>query len=414
MSIYDRDRNDFRVDRSNDFRIARIMNDFGSNNFNLINNNFNNNNFGNQNNFFGENSIKSSLMFLEDLNNSINKNLSQSVFDLVNCFICLSPAQEPLTCPKCNNFGCKRCLESYFGSDSTKPCPLCKQSINLNELKQNVVIKEIEEILNKDDTKKNKYNELSQLILRKKQNCESQYSDVNNILDRLFKCQETLRKYKEEYDYFLVQMKQIIDKIFNNYSQKIENLINTLLSFSKMTDTTIKKYNDIESNLYNNNNIKSLINEILSLERKQFNNNHNEIEEFLNVPIKIVPSINLYHVKKDFFFTDNFKRDDRQVFTGLHFRIGNYTLSYIFQPNEKRCLCRLYFTLKDDSKKMCFLITEVLAFNNKEIMIPMKLVEQDNKTYTYECTVFPDDINGLMDGINKEFDLETQAIIFAV
>jgi len=220
MSIYDRDRNDFRVDRSNDFRIARIMNDFGSNNFNLINNNFNNNNFGNQNNFFGENSIKSSLMFLEDLNNSINKNLSQSVFDLVNCFICLSPAQEPLTCPKCNNFGCKRCLESYFGSDSTKPCPLCKQSINLNELKQNVVIKEIEEILNKDDTKKNKYNELSQLILRKKQNCESQYSDVNNILDRLFKCQETLRKYKEEYDYFLVQMKQIIDKIFNNYSKK--------------------------------------------------------------------------------------------------------------------------------------------------------------------------------------------------
>ena len=85
----------------------------------------------------------------------------------MNCFICLSPAQEPLSCPKCNNFGCKICLESYFRDDTTKPCPLCKQRINFNELKQNSVIKEIEEILNKDDTKKKKYDELANLILKK-------------------------------------------------------------------------------------------------------------------------------------------------------------------------------------------------------------------------------------------------------
>ena len=407
MSIYER--NNVRNDRNDTLRIARIMNDFGNNNFNL-----NNNNFNNQNNFLGGNDIKSSLMFLDDLNKSINQNLSKSVFDLVNCFICLSPGQEPLTCPKCNNFGCKRCLELYFGNATNKPCPLCKQSIDLKELKQNAIIKEIEEILNKNDTKKNKYDELSQLIIRKKQSYESQSININNILDRLFKCQETLRKYKEEYDLFLERMKQIIDKIFNEYNQKIENLINSFLSFNRINDSTIKKYNDIGSSLYNNNNIKSLINEILSLERKQFNNNHKDIEEFLKVSIKIVPSINLYHVKNTNFYTDNFKHDQSQVITGNHFKIGNYELSYTFKPNQKRCFCRLNFTLNYDSKKMCFLITQVLSYNNKEAMIPMKLVEEDNKTYTYECKIIPDEISELIDYTNKKFDLKTEVIIFAV
>ena len=423
MSIYDR--NNFRMDRSDTFRIARIMNDFGNNNFNLFNNNFNlnYNNFDNQNNFLGGNNIKGSLMFLEDLNKSINQNLSQSVFDLVNCFICLSPAQEPLTCPKCNNFGCKKCLEAYFGNSMTKPCPLCKQGISLNELKQNAVIKEIEDILNKDDTKKNKYDELSQLIMRKKQSCESQSSDINNMLDRLFKCQDTLRKYKEQYDFFLVQMKQIIENIFNEYNQKIEILVNSLLAFNKMTDSTIKKYNDIKSSLNNNNNIKSLINEILSLERKQFNKNHHndndndnnkDVEDFFKTSIKIVPSINLYHVKDIYYYSDVFKTNKNEVFTGNHFRIGDYELSYIFDPNEICGFCKLNFTLKDDAKKMCFLITQVLLYNNKEVLIPMKLVKEDNKTYAYECKILSDEISELIDNPNIKFYLKTEAIIFAV
>ena len=327
----------------------------------------------------------------------------------MNCFICYSPAQEPLSCPKCNNFGCKRCLEIYFGSSITKPCPFCKQSININELKQNAVIKEIEDILNKDDTKKNKYDKLSQLIMRKKQSCESQSNDINNIANRLCKCQETLSKYKEQYDSFLDKMKQMIDKIFNDYRQKIENLTNSLLSFNKMTDLTIKKYNDINSGLYNNNNIKSLIKEILSLERKQFNNNHNKIEEFLKVSIKIVPSINKYHIKNTNFYTDYFRANKNQTFTftGNHFRIGDYELSYTFKPNEKKCSCELNFTLNYDTKKMCFLITQVLSFNNKEAMIPMKLVKEDNKTYIYECDINSDEISELAYYTNKIFDLQT-------
>ena len=419
MNIYDRNRDSFRMDKGDTFRIARIMNDFGNNNFNFNNNNFNfnNNNFDNQNNFLGGNNIKSSLMFLEDLNKSINQNLSQSVFDLVNCFICLSPAQEPLTCPKCKNFGCKKCLETYFGYSTTKPCPLCKQNIDLNELKENVVIKEIEDILNKDDTKKNKYDQLSQLIMRKKKNCESQYSDVNYVLDRLFKCQEKLIKYKEEYNSFFERMKQIIDQIFKDYSQKIEDLINSLLSLNKMTDSTIKKYNDINSSLYSNNNIKSLINEILSLERKQLNKKKtqpNDVEEFFKTSIKIVPSINLYHIKNTYYYSDILQTNRNEEFTGNHFRIGDYELSYIFEPNEKGCFCKLNFTLNPDSKSMCFLITQVLSYNNKETMIPMKLVKEDNKKYTYECKIISDDISDLLDNQNIKFYLATEAIVFAV
>ena len=129
----------------------------------------------------------------------------------MNCYICLTPAQEPLTCPKCNNFGCKKCFEEYFGNSTVKPCPLCKQDINLNELKQNIIIKEIEEILNKDDNKKNKYNELSKLILRKKQNFDAQASNINIILEKIFKFQESVRRYREEYDFFIAQLQKIID-----------------------------------------------------------------------------------------------------------------------------------------------------------------------------------------------------------
>ena len=97
------------------------------------------------------NNLKRSLLLLNDINDTINKNISKSVLDLVNCFICLSPVNEPLTCPKCNNFACKKCLEKYFGEETQKRCPLCKRDIKLNELKENKIVEEIEAILNKKE-----------------------------------------------------------------------------------------------------------------------------------------------------------------------------------------------------------------------------------------------------------------------
>ena len=74
-----------------------------------------------------KNSLKSSYRILNNLYDSVSKDLSQSVRDLTNCFICLSPATNPLSCPKCNNFACKACLKKYF-NNSKKSCPLCKNT----------------------------------------------------------------------------------------------------------------------------------------------------------------------------------------------------------------------------------------------------------------------------------------------
>ena len=63
---------------------------------------------------------------------------------------------------------------------------------------------------------------------------------------------------------------------------------------------------------------------------------------------------------------------------------------------------------------MCFLITQVLSFNNKEAMIPIKLVKEDNRTYIYKCDINSDEISELAYYSNKKFNLETEAIIFAV
>ena len=392
-------------------RVARIINDFrlnGNNNF-YLNNNFRGNNFADGNN------INNNLSIINDLSKSINKKLSQSVLDLMNCFICLTPVQEPLTCPKCNNFGCKKCLEAYFGNSTIKSCPICKQNINLNELKQNIIIKEIEEILNKNDNKKKKFKKLSKLILKKKQSCEAQASNTKIILDKIFKYQESVKRYREEYELFLIQIQKIIDEIFNDYNNKIEKLLNSLLSYNKINDTSIRKFNDIyrnnENSIYNNNNIKNLINEILSLERIQFNN-HNDIENLLNVPIKIVPSINLYHLKEDYFIKPNLKQQtESHSIPGTHFRIGSYELKNTYEPKEMKCYCKLRFNLNDEIKKMGFLISQIFILNNKETLIPMKLITQNGKEYAYECQIILDEINLIK---SYDFKLKTEVLIFAV
>ena len=89
-----------------------------------------------------------------DIKTILKKDLPDNVIDLTQCFICLSIVSHPLSCPKCNNFACKKCFENYFGNQLTKNCPLCKQSINKKDLKKNKTMREIEKIIYKEDTKK--------------------------------------------------------------------------------------------------------------------------------------------------------------------------------------------------------------------------------------------------------------------
>ena len=114
----------------------------------------------NNNNQIHSINLNNSMNLLNNINDSLNLSLSKSVFDLVKCCICLSPVTDPLTCPNCNNFACKKCLEAYFGNQRTKKCPLCKGEIKLAQMKENKIVKEIETILNKVEDKKDKLKEL--------------------------------------------------------------------------------------------------------------------------------------------------------------------------------------------------------------------------------------------------------------
>ena len=116
---------------------------------------------------------------------SLKKDLSESVMNLTQCFICLSVAKNPLTCPKCNNFACKDCLDKYFGEEEEKECPLCKNIIEKDKLKINKTIKEIEKILYSEKSKSNKIKELTKLVNEKKKKWEKQNPDLNNLINKI-------------------------------------------------------------------------------------------------------------------------------------------------------------------------------------------------------------------------------------
>ena len=285
-------------------------------------------------------------------------------------------------------------------------------------MKENLIIKNIETILNKNNNKVDKVKELSDLILKKKNGLEGEYKNINYILDRIFQYQETLKKYREEYNIFLMQMQQTIEKVFDEYNKKIEELINSLLSCNQINDTSIKKYNDIYNksinNHYNNDNIKDLINEILTLERKNFNcNNHNETENFLNTSIRIIPTISRFNIKEAALLRTKIKQTIKEIITGNYFKIGDYILIYDFQSSQGcNCTCKFTFTLNNDNTKMCFLISQMLIFgNNKERLFPIKLVKRNGKTYTYECQIICKEIKNTKDNYIK---FRTEAIVSTI
>ena len=70
--------------------------------------------------------IDNSFIFLQNITSSLKKdlqkNITQSTVDLVSCYICLEKVDDPLLCPKCHNFACRKCLKKYFGVQNKKKC----------------------------------------------------------------------------------------------------------------------------------------------------------------------------------------------------------------------------------------------------------------------------------------------------
>ena len=362
--------------------------------------------------------FKNSMFLLNDLNESLNKNLTESVFDFMKCFICLSQTNDPLSCPKCNNFACKKCLENYFGEQTKKKCPLCKQDIIFEEMKENRIIREIENILNKDDTKKNKINELSKLIEKNKNKWKEQTHYLNNIIEKIFKFQESLQDYKKEYELFLLNCQKVVEKTFMEYQKETEKLINSLLSCNKNADDSIKKYDDInnknKNNYYNDNNIKDLINEILSMERKQFNEkNNDETDNFLNTSIKIIPSLSNYKIREIKLIKDDFNKYNSINTKGNHYKLGEFQIKYNFNVQDKyKAFCELSFSLKDNINA-CFIITQnkIGQNYNQQKLFPMKLTNRNGGKFIYECLISFDEFDI---GKEKEVKMETEALMFSI
>ena len=390
--------------RNNDFQILNSRNSQSD----VNNNQAENNRYEEE-----EEKIFDNFSLLNSFNESLNKDLSQSVFDLVKCFICYNQAVDPLSCPKCNNFACSKCLEMYFGNQRAKKCPLCKQIIELKELKKNEVISDVENILNKVESHKNKIEELELLIKEKKNSWENQANNINSILNRIFKYQDMLKAYKKEYQIFLVNCQDVVQNTFEKYLKKTEEITQNLLNYNKLASQSIILYNNMSKRKKDEKNIKDLINEIVNMERKQFNNknqSHDEIIKFLNAPIKMIPIINQYYVKEITLYEKEIKEYNKITKTGIHYKIGDFQLVYTLNINEGyKVICEFSFKVKN-GMNACFLASQTkIEKDLEQTLYPMQLVKHENNEFIYEC-YFPIDRNEL--GPHKWIKLKTDVLAF--
>ena len=390
--------------RNNDFQILNSRNSQSD----INNNQAENNRYEEE-----EEKIFDNFSLLNSFNESLNKDLSQSVFDLVKCFICYNQAVDPLSCPKCNNFACSKCLEMYFGNQRAKKCPLCKQIIELKELKKNEVISDVENILNKVESHKNKIEELELLIKEKKNSWENQANNINSILNLIFKYQDMLKAYKKEYQIFLVNCQDVVQNTFEKYLKKTEEITQNLLNYNKLASQSIILYNNMSKRKKDEKNIKDLINEIVNMERKQFNNknqSHDEIIKFLNAPIKMIPIINQYYVKEITLYEKEIKEYNKITKTGIHYKIGDFQLVYTLNINEGyKVICEFSFKVKN-GMNACFLASQTkIEKDLEQTLYPMQLVKHENNEFIYEC-YFPIDRNEL--GPHKWIKLKTDVLAF--
>ena len=384
-----------------------------------------NNNNKNKNNFFIDS-------LSNDLKSFLKSDLSESVMNLTQCFICLSPAKNPLSCPKCNNFACKECLQSYFGDEIIKKCPLCNQDIKKSELIKNKTIREIEKILYKEDTKENKINNLSKLVNEKKKIWENKEKYLSNLINKVLKYQENLKEYRKKYELFFLNWKNQIDDIFEKFENKIKELIDLLLKYNQKFNNdfnnSINRYSKIkEKNKINEKDIKSLVNEILNMERnhfneeiknqpKELNQNGNFIlfdeiikksRQFFITPIYIIPNISVYSISTEYIGKNELKKGKIKR-KNYNVHIGNYQIEYIFVHDKYSLLSKFLF--RNDKKASFFIIQKKVIESKSYEIIPMRYNSKSNYDI-YETEV---DFDEFKDDESIVVKMETKIQIFSL
>ena len=358
-----------------------------------------------------------------DLQARLKKDITESVMNLTQCFICLSIADYPLSCPKCNNFACKECLEKYFGEENEKKCPLCNQLIKKNDLKKNKTIREIEKIIYKEDTKNNKIKELSKIVNEKKKKLwENQEQYLNNLINNVIQYQENMRQYRKKYELYIIKWKQQIDKVFSQYEKKIENLIDLLLKYKQKYGKDLSE--SIKSK--EKKNINSLVNEIVLLDRNFFNEENKKQEinykykangllediikksnEFFITPILIMPNISNYNIEILYIDQKEFKKGNITK-KDYNVHIGNYKLQHIFDTKNYLVKCKL---LINNERDVSFFPIQKKILDEKFYeIIPMKDIS-GLIDYNYEAEF---DINELKNNSKITIRIETKVQIFSV
>ena len=222
-----------------------------------------------------------------------------------------------------------------------------------------------------------------------------------------------LKAYKKEYQIFLVNCQDVVQNTFEKYLKKTEEITQNLLNYNKLASQSIILYNNMSKRKKDEKNIKDLINEIVNMERKQFNNknqSHDEIIKFLNAPIKMIPIINQYYVKEITLYEKEIKEYNKITKTGIHYKIGDFQLVYTLNINEGyKVICEFSFKVKN-GMNACFLASQTkIEKDLEQTLYPMQLVKHENNEFIYEC-FFPIDRNEL--GPHKWIKLKTDVLAF--
>ena len=355
----------------------------------------------------------------------LKKDISDSVMNLTQCFICLSISNYPLSCPKCNNFACKDCLEKYFGEEDEKKCPLCNQIIRKNDLKRNKTIREIENIIYKEDTKNNKIKELTKIANEKRKKLwEKQEKYLDNLINNVIQYQENMREYRKKYEIYIIKWKQQIDKVFAQYEKKVENLIDLLLKYKQKYGKDLSE--PIKLKDKKEKNINSLVNEIVSMDRSFFNEENKKNEnnykykansllddiiqksnEFFITPILIMPNISNYNIEILYINQKEFKKGKINK-KNYNVHIGDCQLQYMFDTKNYLVKCKLLIINNRDVS--FFPIQKKILDEKFYEIIPMKDVS-GLIDYNYEAEF---DMNELKNNTKLTIRLEAKIQIFSV
>ena len=348
------------------------------------------------------------MELINGFEDSIDKKLSQSVMDIANCFICLSQTTNPLSCPKCYNFACELCFKKYFNGDIVKQCPLCKQDIKFSQLKENKIISLIEDILNQNDSKNSKIEKLSKVIEEKRKIWEEQTKIYNNDLDTITKYKDALKKYKEIYiSFFELLIKNIINE-FDSYLEKIDKLIQKILSLKKFTIEAVKKYDEIKNhnieNYYNNNNEKELINEIIYIEKKHFEDIN---ISGLQLNFKFIPYLYKTRIKETVI-----RKSDLSsclITKGNNKVLGEFSLKYNYDTRNGYKIGSLFSFKNNICKNPYFLVIQKTCIKNYELSYSMNLARIADKKYIYRNDI---SLNEFDKGEADEITIKIDVIIF--